>query len=96
MFVTVGFSCKHLKCNLYFSPSLGCRSEDDEEERMDIAGVNIQEETACFLPPTVGETITRTCKDELFLDMSALRRKVAPIGKLAGIGSRSQSLLQVC
>ncbi len=48
---------------------------------MDFAGVNLQEETASFLPPTVGETTARTCKDELFLDASPLRRKVAPIGE---------------
>jgi len=54
--------------------------EEEEEEGMDIAGVNLQEETAHFLPQSVGETL-RTCKDEVFLDTQVLKQRVAAIGE---------------
>lgn len=42
----------------------------------------MQEETAHFLPQSLGEGVRKVCKDEVFLHPAALRRKVMSIGQL--------------
>lgn len=75
------------------------RGDIDEEEEvgmdiLDEVGVNLQEETAQFLPPTMGEgAVSRSCKDVVFLNMSTLRQKVEAIMRLNGVQEISEETL---
>ena len=61
---------------------------------MDIAGVNLQEES--ILPATMTEGVSRTCKDEHLLELRALRWKVASIGELIHACTCACMCMHVC
>jgi transcription initiation factor TFIID subunit 4 len=67
--------------------------DDEEDDSMDIAGVNLKEETAHFLPANIIETTTHSCPDEPFLSLSLLKTKAHTIGYGHGIGEISDEFL---
>lgn len=64
-------------------PFFPIRNEDDINDVTSMAGVNLNEENACILATNtelVG-TLIQSCKDEPFLFIGALQKRILDIGK---------------
>uniref|UniRef100_A0A452SPQ7 TATA-box binding protein associated factor 4b n=1 Tax=Ursus americanus TaxID=9643 RepID=A0A452SPQ7_URSAM len=59
------------------------RDEDDINDVTSMAGVNLSEENACILATNSGlvGTLVQSCKDEPFLFIGALQKRILDIGK---------------
>lgn len=69
--------------------------EEDDDDTMDIAGVNLKEETAHFLPPSVTEAVNRSCKDKTLLDSVSLRERMLVSARLHGITDISEDAVSL-
>ncbi|XP_065914277.1 transcription initiation factor TFIID subunit 4B-like isoform X2 [Dysidea avara] len=77
--------------------TFGDGHSDDEEEDMEVAGVNLQEEAVHFLPPSAIEADTsgKKIEDVLILDKELLRHKILAKGRLHDVTSTTDDTISL-
>ncbi|XP_065914283.1 transcription initiation factor TFIID subunit 4B-like isoform X2 [Dysidea avara] len=77
--------------------TFGDGHSDDEEEDMEVAGVNLQEEAVHFLPPSAieADTSDKKIEDVLILDKELLRHKILAKGRLHDVISTTDDTISL-